>query len=391
MKEELNNGVSMPCGNHRAFFMSKNEYMARAIELAKKGTGYVSPNPLVGAVIVKDDETIGEGFHERYGELHAERNAFASLKTSAKGATLYVTLEPCCHYGKTPPCTEAIIENGISKVIIGSNDPNPLVAGKGAQILRDNGIEVEENFMKEECDSLNPIFFHYITTKKPFIAMKYAMTLDGKIATHTGASKWITSDKALEHVHSLRNKYSSILVGINTVLEDNPTLDTRLVEGTNPTRIILDSSLRIPLDSNIVKTASKIPTIIAYANEDSEKVKILKEKGIKLWNLPNSNNQVDLVKLVEKLGKEKIDSVLIEGGGQIHESFLKEGLVNHVYAYIAPKIFGGKEAKTPVEGIGVETPDQAALLENTKIIPLGDDLLIEADIKQGMNNVYRNN
>ena len=238
------------------------EYMLRAISLAKKGEGWTNPNPMVGAVIVKDGRIIGEGYHKKYGELHAERNAFASLKESAKGATMYVTMEPCCHYGKTPPCTQAIIEHEIGKVVIGSKDPNPKVSGKGVQILKEAGISVEENFLREECDKLNPIFFHYIRTKMPYVVMKYAMTLDGKIATKTGESKWITGKEAREEVQHMRHRYMGIMVGIGTVLADDPMLNVRAKDKKSPVRIICDSKLRIKEDSQIVKTAFNQRTIV---------------------------------------------------------------------------------------------------------------------------------
>ena len=211
--------------------MDDKDYMKRALELAKKGEGFVSPNPMVGAVIVKDGEIIAEGWHEKYGDLHAERNALKHCTQSAEGADMYVTLEPCCHYGKQPPCVNAIIEAKIKRVIVGSGDPNPLVAGKGIQILREHGIEVVENVLKDECDKLNEIFMYYIQHKRPFVAMKYAMTMDGKIATYKGLSKWITGEKAREHVHKLRHRYKAIMAGIGTVLADDPLLTCRLEDG----------------------------------------------------------------------------------------------------------------------------------------------------------------
>ena len=232
--------------------MIKEEYMRRAIELAKRATGFTNPNPLVGVVIVKEDRIIGEGYHEKCGQLHAERNAFASLKESAEGATLYVTLEPCCHYGKTPPCTEAIVENKIARVVIGSRDPNPLVAGKGVRFLREHGIEVIEDYLREECDRINPVFFHYITTKMPYVVLKYAMTADGKTATVTGDSKWITNDASRMKVQHMRHRYMGIMAGIGTVLADDPMLNVRVERLKSPIRIICDSNLRIPLDSQIV-------------------------------------------------------------------------------------------------------------------------------------------
>ena len=245
------------------------KFMRHAINLAKKGEGFTNPNPLVGSVIVKDGKIIGEGFHKKYGELHAEREALKNClerKNNPEGATLYVTLEPCCHFGKQPPCTQAIIQSGIKKVIVGSRDPNPLVSGKGNKILRENNITVFEDCLISECDSLNEIFFHYIKTSLPFIALKFASTLDGKIATKDGNSKWITNEESRSFVHSLRNKYSAILCGINTVLQDNPLLTCRIPNSRNPVRIILDSNLKIPENSKIVKTASEIKTIVSCTN-----------------------------------------------------------------------------------------------------------------------------
>ena len=312
------------------FLMLNESYMRRAIELAKNGTGYVSPNPLVGAVIVKDGEVIGEGYHARCGDLHAERNALKNCKKDPAGADLYVTLEPCCHQGRTPPCTEAILEAKIKRVIIGSRDPNPKVAGKGAAILREHGVEVFEDFLKEECDGLNDIFFHYITTKTPYVAIKYAMTLDGKIAAVTGESKWITDVPAREHVHQLRHRYRGILVGIGTVLKDDPMLNCRLCEGRDPIRIICDSHLRIPMDSQIVKTAKHVPTIIACTDGEAEKRKALAEAGAELLVLPAEDGHVSLKHLMIRLGEKEIDSILAEGGGMIHYSLLKEGLAQRV-------------------------------------------------------------
>ena len=239
--------------------MTDQEYMLRAIQLAKKGEGWTNPNPMVGAVIVKDGKIIGEGYHKKYGELHAERNAIASLTESAEGAVIYVTLEPCCHHGKTPPCTEAIIEQKIRKVVIGSRDPNPKVAGKGVQMLREAGVTVVEDFMREECDQLNPVFFHYITTKTPYVVMKYAMTLDGKIATKIGASKWITGESARKEVQHMRHQYMGIMAGIGTVLADDPMLNVRVEGWKSPVRIVCDSKLRIPPGSQIVKKCGKVP------------------------------------------------------------------------------------------------------------------------------------
>lgn len=362
--------------------MTDQDYMTRAIELAKKGEGWTNPNPMVGAVIVKDGRIIGEGYHARCGELHAERNAIASLTESAEGATLYVTLEPCCHYGKTPPCTEAILEQKIKKVVIGSRDPNPKVAGKGAKILRDAGVTVVEDFMKDKCDELNPIFFHYITTKTPYVVMKYAMTLDGKIATKTGASKWITQEAARREVQYMRHRYMGIMVGIGTVLADDPMLNVRVEGLKSPVRIICDSKLRIPLDSQIVKSAREYRTIVAYADlENVEKKKeILQTMGVETVFCSDMKKHVNLKHLMEYLGKENIDSILLEGGGTLNDRALQAGVVQEVQAFIAPKIFGGTGSRTPVDGIGIELPSQAAVLKFKDICQIGEDLKITCHV-----------
>lgn len=367
--------------------MAEEQFMKRAIELAKQGVGWTAPNPLVGAVVVKNGRVIGEGYHRKYGELHAERNALAACTEDPAGATLYVTLEPCCHYGKTPPCTEIIIEKKIAKVVIGSRDPNPKVAGKGAQILREHGIEVVEDYMREACDALNPVFFHYITTKTPYVVLKFAMTLDGKIATRTGASKWITGEAARNHVHQLRGRYAGILAGIGTVLADDPMLNCRIDGAHQPLRIILDSHLRIPMGSRLVRSAKEYPLLIVCnestrdREEGTSRIQKLEEAGAKVWTLPEKNGHPDLNVLMQRLGEEKIDSVLIEGGGTVNEAALKAHIVHHVYAYIAPKIFGGEDAKTPVEGSGIRLPQECANLRLAKITVLLNDMLLEYDVE----------
>lgn len=367
--------------------MAEEQFMKRAIELAKQGAGWTAPNPLVGAVVVKNGRVIGEGYHRKYGELHAERNALAACTEDPAGATLYVTLEPCCHYGKTPPCTEIIIEKKIAKVVIGSRDPNPKVAGKGARILREHGIEVVEDYMREACDALNPVFFHYITTKTPYVVLKFAMTLDGKIATRTGASKWITGEAARNHVHQLRGRYAGILAGIGTVLADDPMLNCRIDGAHQPLRIILDSHLRIPMGSRLVRSAKEYPLLIVCnestrdREEGASRIQKLEEAGAKVWTLPEKNGHPDLNVLMQRLGEEKIDSVLIEGGGTVNEAALKAHIVHHVYAYIAPKIFGGEDAKTPVEGSGIRLPQECAQLRLAKITVLLNDMLLEYDVE----------
>ena len=362
--------------------MTDQNYMLQAIQLAKQGEGWTNPNPMVGAVIVKNGRIIGKGYHKKCGELHAERNAIASLTESAEGATIYVTLEPCCHYGKTPPFTEAIIEQKIKRVVIGSRDPNPKVSGKGIKMLQEAGIEVIEDFMREECDRLNPVFFHYITTKTPYVVMKYAMTLDGKIATKTGASKWITGEAARAEVQHMRHRYMGIMAGIGTVLADDPMLNVRVEGWKSPIRILCDSGLRIPLDGQIVKSAGKYRTIVAYADSENTeaKRKRLHEMGVETICCPDENNQVDLKKLMKYLGEEGIDSILLEGGGTLNDSALRAGIVQEVQAFIAPKLFGGMNSKTPVEGIGVRFPSEAVKLKCTDICQIGEDIRITCQV-----------
>ena len=356
------------------------QYMKRALSLAERGCGFTSPNPMVGAVIVKGGRIIGEGFHEKYGQAHAERNALAACTENPKGATMYVTLEPCCHHGKQPPCTDAVIEAGISRVVIGSPDPNPLVSGKGVRILKDAGIEVSEDLLRDQCDRLNEIFLHYITTGTPFVLMKYAMTMDGKIAAYTGKSKWITGEAAREHAHGLRRRLSAIMVGVGTVIADDPLLTCRLPQGRNPVRIICDSRLRTPLDSAVVKTAGDVPTIIATCSKDSDRRKRYEERGLRIIETPASGGRVSLPCLMKKLAEEKIDSVLIEGGAALNWSALESGIVTKVNTYIAPKIFGGETAKSPVGGAGVSSPGEAFFLRNGSVRRIGDDFLIESEV-----------
>ena len=356
--------------------MTDRDYMLRAISLAKKGTGYTSPNPLVGAVIVKDGRIIGEGYHAIYGDLHAERNAIKNLTEDAKGATIYVTLEPCCHYGKQPPCTEAILAAGITKVVIGSRDPNPLVSGKGTDFLRSHGIEVIEDFMREECDELNPIFFHYITEKTPYVVMKYAMSMDGKIAAYTGKSQWITGEAARQHVQETRNWLKGIMVGCNTVLQDDPALTCRIEGGRNPVRIVCDSHLRIPLDCQLVQTAVDVPTIVATLDGASDKAKELQRANVQILQCKEKDGRIDLYDLMVQLGAQDIDGILLEGGGTLNEQALAQDIVQEVQVYIAPKIIGGAEAKTPVEGKGVPDPNGAYRFAFDRMEQVGDDILL---------------
>lgn len=367
------------------------EYMKLAMEMAEKGAGKVNPNPMVGAIIVKDGRVIGRGYHKQYGRNHAEVNAFESLLDNPEGATIYVTLEPCSHYGKTPPCVDKIIKNKISKVVIGALDPNPIVRGRGISALKEAGIEVVTGVLEEECKKLNEIFMKYIIEKKPFVVLKTAMTLDGKIATESGESKWITSEESRQDVHKLRNKLASIMVGVDTVIKDNPELTCRLEGGRNPIRIIVDSKLKIPMDANVIMDNLSHTIIATTEFADKTKIVSLEKLGVKILIIKSKNERVDLQDLMIKLGKLNIDSVLLEGGSTLTFSALEENIVDKIQFYISPKIIGGKNSKTPVGGKGIKKISDAIKLENMTVRYIGIDLLIEAYLMGGKNsNVYRN-
>ena len=356
--------------------MTDKEYMQEALRIAENARGRTSPNPLVGAVIVKDGRIIAEGWHRQAGTPHAEIHALKMAGTLAKDATLYVTLEPCSHFGRTPPCANAIVEVGIKKVIAAMSDPNPKVAGRGLNILRKAGIEVEVGVCENEARKLNEVFIKWVATGKPFVALKMAMSLDGKIATSTGQSKWITSEASRQRVHELRDTHDSIMVGIETVLKDNPMLTTRILGGKNPVRIVVDSNARTPLVSNVVMNHHQAKTIIAVTeNAPVERVNVLKNSGIEIIFAGNGE-RVDLNILMNELAKREITSVLVEGGGTLNFALLEAGLIDKVYAFIAPKIIGGRNALTSVEGNGFENLIDAINLKNITTEQIDSDILI---------------
>ncbi|MGI6030253.1 MAG: bifunctional diaminohydroxyphosphoribosylaminopyrimidine deaminase/5-amino-6-(5-phosphoribosylamino)uracil reductase RibD [Eubacteriales bacterium] len=367
--------------------MTDSEYMRLALDLARKGCGWVAPNPMVGAVVVQNDRIIGQGWHEKYGQPHAERNALANCTESPQGGTLHVTLEPCCHTGKQPPCTDAILQAGIRRVVVGSGDPNPLVGGKSIEILRSHGVEVTQHVLEEECTALNEVFFHYIQTRRPFVVMKYAMTLDGKIATCTGASKWITGEAARENVHWQRHRYTAIMTGSGTILADDPQLTCRIPGGRNPIRIVCDSRLRTPISAQVVATAGTTPTWIATCCADPSAWAPYEKAGCRIIPVPDKQGHLDLSALMQKLGQEGIDSILLEGGGLLNWAALESGIVQKVLAYLAPKLLGGETAKTPIEGAGIPLPSDAVLLQNCTVTRLGEDFLLESEV---IPHVYRN-
>ncbi|KWW18168.1 MULTISPECIES: bifunctional diaminohydroxyphosphoribosylaminopyrimidine deaminase/5-amino-6-(5-phosphoribosylamino)uracil reductase RibD [Peribacillus] len=355
-------------------------YMKLALDLAASAKGKTNPNPVVGAVIVKDGVIAGTGIHRKAGEPHAEVHAFKMAGEYAEGATLYVTLEPCSHYGKTPPCANLVKESGVHRVVVATQDPNPEVAGRGIAILKDAGIEVEVGVLEKEAQRLNERFIHNMTKNRPFIISKLAMTLDGKLATHTGHSKWITGEESRHSVHVLRNEVDAILVGIGTVLADDPSLTTRLPEGggKNPIRIILDSELRVPLDANVVDASEAKTIIVTQEHAPKEKIAFLSEKGIEFIFVKKNEGGLDLGALMEELYKKGITDVLLEGGSEVNASFLRAGLIDKFLIYVAPKLLGGRNSLTPFTGVNIDTMDEALDVAFSSVDMFGEDIRITA-------------
>lgn len=346
--------------------------MKLAIENAVAMKGQTDPNPLVGAVIVNDNRIVGFGAHMKAGEPHAEIHAISMAGEKARGGTIYVTLEPCSHYGRTGPCALAIARAGIKKVIIATLDPNPVVSGNGAKILKDAGIEVITGVCEEESKKMNEVFNKYIVQKKPFVTLKSGITLDGKVATHTSSSKWITSEESRYDVHQLRSENGAILVGVNTVIKDDPELTARIPNGRNPIRIILDSTLRIPLGSKVVTDKKAETWIFTSENYDAEKRKFLENSGVSVFQTSDSQS-VNLHEVMTILGEKGISSLFIEGGGNINASFLENKLIDKVILYIAPKLVGGQNAPTFLEGNGIAEMSDAIELSDVSLSPIGKD------------------
>jgi diaminohydroxyphosphoribosylaminopyrimidine deaminase/5-amino-6-(5-phosphoribosylamino)uracil reductase len=353
--------------------MNEHEhYMRLALENAQAMKGQTDPNPLVGSVIVKDNRIVGFGAHMKAGEPHAEIHALRMAGEKARGGTIYVTLEPCSHYGRTGPCAEAIVRAGLKKAVVATLDPNPLVSGSGVEILRNAGIEVEVGICEEESRRMNEVFNKFIVSKRPFVTLKSAVTLDGKVATSTSDSKWITSEAARKEVHQLRNENVGILVGVNTVIKDDPELTSRIPNGRNPIRIILDSTLRIPEDSKVV-TDHKAPTwIFTTESHNLDKKHKLEEAGVKVF-VTGGTKQVDLNKVLEILGENFISSLLLEGGGEINASFIEKKLIDKLVLYIAPKVIGGKFAPSFLQGPGVLKMSEAIEFADVSFTQVGKD------------------
>ena len=360
--------------------MHDDDYMKQALKLARRGLGKTSPNPMVGAIIVKDGRIIGTGYHRYFGGKHAEVNAIENATINVRGSTMYITLEPCFHFGKTPPCVDAVIDSRIGKVVIGTQDPDPRVNGKSVEKLRQNGINTTVGVLEDECRSLNETYFKHRTTGLPFVTVKFAQTLDGKIAAADGSSRWIASPPSLKLAHKLRARHDAILAGIGNVLIDDPELTLRLVKGRSPVRIILDSKLRIPLDAKVLRNQEKAPTIIATTPAaDDKKLAVLRDRGIEVLIVATDlAGGVDIARLLSALGERDITSVLVEGGSRVTTAFFRRSLVDRLVAIIAPKVIGsGLES---VGNLNIENINRALKLSFEKTYRLGDDFVIEARI-----------
>ena len=363
--------------------MLDDSYMKQALRIARRGQGKTSPNPMVGAVIVKDNRIIGQGYHRYFGGKHAEVNAIESAREDIGGATLYVTLEPCCHYGKTPPCVDAVIRSGVGRVVIGTLDPNPKMRGKGVEILREHNIETRVGVLEGECRSLNEAYFKHMSTGMPLVTVKFAQTLDGRIATATGGSQWLSAPASRRLAHRWRALHDGVMVGVGTVLADNPELTVRLVKGRNPARIILDSRLRIPLDARVLLNQESAPTIIATTSgAEEKKLSALRRMGIEVLVIPeDERGEVDLGHLLAMLGQREISSILVEGGAATITSLLRRNLVDRLVVIVAPKVMGkGIEA---VGELNITEVDKALKLSFEKVRRVGGDIVIEARLENG--------
>jgi len=364
---------------------NKEKYMHRAIRLAEKGSGWVNPNPMVGALLFHDHQIHAVGFHHYFGGPHAEADLFSKAGKFPDDSTLVLNLEPCNHMGKTPPCAPLIVEKGIKHVIVGMPDPDPQVNGNGIAYLLQHGVDVEVGVLEKECRTLNEVFIKYKTTGLPFILLKWAMTLDGKIATVANASRWITGDMARKEVHRLRQRYSAVLVGVNTVISDNPLLNTLLKTKNvkHPLKIVADTTCRIPIDSKVLTNDPQLTIVAVTDKADKEKVKTIERMGAQVLVCPVKDGRVDLSFLMQSVAAMGIDSVMIEGGSTIAFSALNEGIVDKVIGFVALKILGGEAAPAPVGGIGIPNMDDAINVSDWKIRKMGNDLMIEGYIQKG--------
>ena len=354
-------------------------FMRRALDLALLAEGDTSPNPMVGCVLVRDGDIIGEGWHYRAGEPHAEVMALKDANYRVRGATAYVTLEPCSHFGRVGPCCQALVRAGVARVVSACTDPNPKVAGAGLRYLRENGVEVTEGVCEAEALALNEKFLFAITHDRPFVSLKYAMTLDGKIATAAGDSEWVTGEEARREAHHLRKAHDAVLVGVGTVLADNPELTTRLVKGRNALRIVLDSRLRLPMTAAVLNDAAAT-LIFTGSHYDEDRLAALQQlANVEVVQVPEQDGHVDLRAVLTMLAERKIRSVLVEGGSEVLGSFLDRGFVDRVYAFVAPKLCGGS-GLTAVGGRGVQLMEQSLQLQDLTVRRLGEDVLLTGKV-----------
>lgn len=351
--------------------------MKRVLGLAKKGRGRTSPNPMVGALLVKNDKVVGKGYHLRAGADHAEIVALKEAGEEARGATLYLNLEPCVHHGKTPPCTPAVIQAGVRRVVIGMEDPNPLVKGKGIEALRNSGINVEVGVLEKECRRLNEAFSKYIVEKRPFVILKAAATLDGKIATRMGESRWISGERSRRFVHRIRDQVDGVVVGIGTVLKDDPLLTVRLRKGRDPYRIVLDSRLRIPEEAKVLENSSSKVIIATTEMAPRERIESLEKRGVQILIFDSKEGRVDLNAFLTRLGEMGMMSLLVEGGSRVNGAFLDEGLIDKVLLFLSPKLIGDREAPGIFGGMGKKDLDEAIVLKEMEARRMGEDILIE--------------
>jgi diaminohydroxyphosphoribosylaminopyrimidine deaminase/5-amino-6-(5-phosphoribosylamino)uracil reductase len=357
--------------------MDDEQWMKRVLCLAKKARGRTSPNPMVGAILVKGDKLIGEGYHAKAGEAHAEVVALQRAREEARGAILYLNLEPCTHYGKTPPCAPKVIEAGVKRVVIGMEDPNPLVKGKGVEILRKAGVDVEVGILEKECRRLNEAFCKYILKKEPFVILKAASTLDGKIATRNGDSKWISGEASRRFVHKLRNQVDGVLVGIGTVLKDDPLLTARIRGRRDPYRIILDSRLKISEEARVIGTSPSKAIIVTTELAPRDKIERLEKRGVQILIFGSKEERINLRSCLSKLGEMGMMNLLVEGGSQVNGSFLDEGLIDKLLLFLSPKLIGDHQALGIFGGRGVSNLQEAIALKEIKTRKMGEDILLE--------------
>jgi diaminohydroxyphosphoribosylaminopyrimidine deaminase/5-amino-6-(5-phosphoribosylamino)uracil reductase len=357
--------------------MDDEQWMKRVLRLAEKGKGRTSPNPMVGAILVKGDKLVGEGYHAKAGEAHAEVVALQRAREEARGAILYLNLEPCTHYGKTPPCAPQVIEAGVKRVIIGMEDPNPLVKGKGVEILKRAGVDVEVGILEKECRRLNEAFCKYILEKEPFVILKAATTLDGKIATRNGDSKWISGEASRRFVHKLRNQVDGVLVGIGTVLKDDPLLTARIRGGRDPYRIILDSRLKISEEARVIGTSPSRAIIVTTELAPRDKIERLEKRGVQILIFGSKEERINLRSCLSKLGEMGMMNLMVEGGSQVNGSFLDEGLIDKLLLFLSPKLIGDHQALGIFGGRGISNLQEAIALKEIKTRKMGEDILLE--------------